>query len=80
MGKYLAPLGVFFMGNLALLIAFLLMPNIGSAGEQLATDTADMAHVFWNWTWVVGSVRLWVFLTLEFCVLWLTAKAFLKVR
>lgn len=80
MKKYLVPLGVFVLGNLALLVAFALMSFIGTAGDNLATDTAGMASTFWLWTWVVGGTRLWVFLALEFAVLLGTARAFLAVK
>lgn len=80
MSKYLAPLGVFVGGSGALLVAFLFMPAIGTAGETLAADTAAIASTFWGWGWVVGSVKLWVFLVLELVVLCGTAKAFLSVK
>lgn len=80
MGKYLTPLWVFVGGNLCLLIAWLFMPAIGTAGTQLAADTANISSTFWNWTWVVGSVKLLVYVAFELVVLYSTAKAFLAVK
>lgn len=80
MKKYLAPLGVFVMGNLTLLIVFLFLGTIGTAGETLAANTSGIASNFWGWTWAVGGVKLWVFLAFEGAVLFATAKTFLKVR
>lgn len=80
MTKYLAPLGVFVLGQVALLFVFVFMPMIGTASEQMVTDTAGMASTFWLWTWVGGGTKLWVFLVFEFAVLFGTAKAFLAVR
>ena len=80
MKKYLTPLWVFVFGNLCLLVVFLFLPAVGTAGEQLASNTASMAPVFWGWTWVVSSIKLWVFLVFEGAVLFMTAVAFLKVR
>lgn len=80
MKKYLMPLGIFVLGNLCLLVAFLFLPAIGTAGTQLAADTADKASYFWGWTWAVGGIKLWVLLGLELAVLYGTGKAFLKVH
>jgi len=80
MKKYLAPLWVFIGLNLLLLIVMLFMPAIGAAGDDLETDTAAMASTFWGWSWVVGSVRLWVWLGFEAAILFATAKAFLATR
>lgn len=80
MSKYFAPLGVFIGGQTFLLIGFLFWGALGDAGTQLAVDTADVASTFWGWTWVVGSVRLLVFLIVEGIILFSTAKAFLAVR
>ena len=80
MKKYLAPLGVFVMGNAALLVVFLFLSSIGDAGDQLAVDTAAMAPTFWNWTLVVDNVKFIVFLMFELVVLFLTGKALLAVR
>jgi uncharacterized integral membrane protein len=80
MTKYLAPLGVFLGGNVLLLILMLYFPAIKTASTQLAADTAAVASVFWGWTWVVSSVRLLVFVIAELTILFVTAKAFLKVR
>lgn len=80
MGKYLAPLGVFVVGNLALLVVFLFLTTIGNAGDQLLTDAGDMADVFWNFSMVASNVKFFVFLIFELVVLYLTGKAFLKVR
>lgn len=80
MTKYFAPLAVFVLGNFALLIAFVFLPAIGTGAEQLASDTANISSTFWGWTWVVGGTKLWVFLALEFAVLFGTAKAFLSVK
>ena len=63
-----------------MLVAFLFMPAIGTAGETLAADTAAIAGTFWGWGWVVGSVKLWVFLALWLVVLYGTAKTFLAVK
>lgn len=80
MSKYLAPLGVFIGGSFILLVAFLFMSAIGSAGEQLEAETAAIASTFWNWGMIVGNVKFWVFLILWLVVLYATARAFLKVR
>jgi len=80
MKKYFAPLWVFVGGQVVLLIAFLFFPAIGDAGTQLASDTANVSSTFWGWTWVVGSVKLIVFLVLEAFVLFATAKSFLGVK
>jgi len=80
MKKYLAPLWVFITLNVLLLVAFLFMPAIGTAGEELAEATAETGAFAWGWTWVVGSVKLIVFLVFELLILFITAKAFLAVR
>lgn len=80
MTKYLAPLGVFILGNLALLVVFLFLPAIGTAGEQLAADTAEIGSTFWKWSWAVGNVKFLVFVAFELVVLYGTARAFLAVR
>ena len=80
MSKYLAPLVIFVMGSLILLVAYIFMPAIGVAGEQLAAETAGVASTFWGWSWIVGGVKFWVFLMLWFAVLYATVRAFLKVR
>lgn len=78
--KHLTPLWVFLGGNITLLIVFLFLPALGDAGTQLEADTAGIASIFWGWSWVVGSVKLLVFLVLEMLVLFATAKAFLATR
>ncbi len=80
MRHYLAALGVFVSGQFILLIVFLFFPALNTAGTQLATDTAGIAPFFWGWTWVVGSVRMWVWLAIEATILFATAKAFLASR
>ncbi len=80
MKKYLAPLGVFCGGQLMLLIVFLFLPAVGTAGTKLAADTAAIGNNFWGWTWVVSSVKLWVWLAFELAVLYATALAFIHNR
>ena len=78
--KYLAPLGIFVGGSLTLLVAFLFLNAVGTAGEELATASAAHASTFWGWTWVAASVKLIVFLALWAVVLFATAKSFIKAR
>ncbi len=80
MMKYLRPLGVFLGGQLFLLIVFLFLPAIGTAGTGLAAATAEYDTVFWGWTWAVGAVKLWVVLFLELIVLYVTARTFLATK
>ena len=80
MSKYLAPLGIFVGGQFLILIVLLFFPAIGSAADQLASDTAGMASTFWGWTWVVSGTRLWVLMVLEGIILFVTAKAFLGLK
>ena len=82
MGKYLVPLGVFAGGQFVALICFLFLNTIGGAADQLAADTAEMAPVFWNWTWVSSgtTVKFVVFILIELLTLFATAKAFLHVK
>ena len=82
MGKYLAPLGIFCGGMLLALVLFLFLGTIGDAADKLGEDTAAMAPVFWNWTWVAqGSVvKFIVFIVVILLTLYATAKAFLRVR
>lgn len=80
MSKYFVPLGVFVIGNFALLVAFLFMPTIGAVSDNLSAETANISHIFWGWTWAVGGTRLWVYLALEAAVLFTTAKAFLAIK
>jgi hypothetical protein len=80
MTKYLAPLGVFLGGNALLLVLMLFFPAIKTSTTQLAADTAGVASVFWGWTWVVSSARLLIFIIAELAILYVTAKAFMKIR
>jgi len=78
--KYIRPLGIFLGGNILLLILFLFFGAFGNAAEQLQSDTAAIASTFWAWDWAVTSVRLWIYISAELAILFLTAKAFLAVR
>ncbi len=80
MKQYLLPLWIFCGGQLALLVVFLLFPAVETVRSQLETDTAAIASTFWGWTWVVGAVKLFIFLAVEAGILWATAKAFLANR
>ncbi len=78
MKKFLAPLGIFVLGQLVLLVVFLFMPAIGNAADNLSAETAAIASTFWGWTWVVTGTQFWVFLGLEGAVLFSAVVAFLK--
>ena len=80
MKKYLAPLGIFLGGSIMAVLAFVLLPAIGTAGDNLATATSSYESNFWGFSWIVGSVEFWVFFIIEMLVLVATFKAFLKVR
>lgn len=82
MTKYLLPIWIFVFGQIIALLCFLFLGTIGSAAEQLATDTAGIAGSFWNWSWVSNPnvVKFIVFLFVELITLFATAKAFLKVK
>jgi len=80
MKKFLAPLLVFAGSNIVLLIAFVFMGAIGTAGDALATSTTETGSYIWGWPWIVGGTRLWVWLFFELLILWGTAKAFLAMR
>jgi len=80
MSKYLLPLKVFVGGQVALLVVMLFFPALGDASTQLAADTAGDASLFWGWTWVVGSVKLIVFLVFELLIFYATARAILGAR
>jgi len=80
--KYLAPLGVFCFGMLVTLVLFLFLGTIETSVDQLATDTADIAPVFWNWSWIAqGEVVKFIIVVLAILLtLYGTAMAFLKVK
>jgi len=78
MTKFLAPLGIFIMGNLLLLVMFIFFPAIGTASDKLAEETAGFMG--WGWQWAVSSTRLLVFLIAELVILFAVAKSFLSSR
>lgn len=78
MSKYLAPLGVFIGGNLLLLILFIFLPSIGTAGNTLAAH--PNASTFWGMTWLAGGVKIIVFVLGELVVLGATFIAILKSK
>ena len=80
--KYLAPLGIFASGMIVALLLYLFLGTIGSAVDSLATDTAEVAPVFWNWTWVAQgtTVKFIIVVAVILLTLWATVRAFLKVR
>jgi len=80
MSEYLKPLWVFLGGNALLLVLWLFLPAIGDAGTALSAATAAHADTFWGWTWVVGSVKLFVVVLGELVVLFATFRAFLSAR
>jgi hypothetical protein len=71
---------VFVGGQFLLLIGFLLFPALNDASVKLASDTAPYASVFWGWSWVVSTTRLWVWLALEFAVIFASVMTFLHTR
>lgn len=81
--KYLVPLGIFAFGMIVALVLFLFLGSIGSAVDQMNTDTASITtSVFWNWDVVSSttSVKFIVFLLVMLLTLFASGKAFLKLR
>ncbi len=80
MKAFLMPLKVFVIGHLIVLVLTLFLPAIGSVGDQLAAESANMASTFWGWSWVSGSVKFWVIAIVEGLVLFSTGVAFLHSK
>lgn len=80
MKKYFAPLGIFVMGQLCLLLIYLFFPALGQAGTDLATNVPDASGVIWGWDWITGSVRLIIVVILELVILYGVARAFLAAK
>ena len=80
MSKFFLPLKIFVGGQFLMLIVLLFFTAVGDASDTLAANTTAMASTFWGWAWIVGGTRLWIWLSLELCILFATAKAFLEVR
>ena len=80
MTKYFAPLRIFVVGHILLLVVWLLMPAVGDAGDQLAAATAANASTFWGWTWVVSGLRFWVWLAFEAGILYVTARSLIGLK
>lgn len=78
MRKFFAPLIVFALGQGLMLILFLFMPAIGTAGSQLQADTAGWTG--WGWSWVTSSVELLVYIMVEGVTLFFVGLVFVKGR
>ena len=80
MKRFLLPLIVFASLNVGLIILFMMLGDIGAAGDALAVSTNGTSEYLWGWSWATGSVRFFVFAGAECGILWATAKAFLATR
>jgi len=82
MKRFFAPLGIFVIGNLFLLIVSLFLPALDTAVSNLDTETAAVSGFAWGWDWVMttGVARLFFYLVVEGFILFATAKAFLATR
>lgn len=78
MKNYLMPLWIFIGGQFLILILWLLLPSIGSAGDTIATN--PHISTFWGMTWASGSVRLLVIIAGELIVTILALLAFLRAK
>lgn len=80
MKHHLLPLWVFVSLNFLLVVGLLLLPEIGTAGTDLAASTNGSSENLWGWSWATGAVK-WVFFAgLELGIFFATAKAFLATR
>ena len=78
MKNYLMPLSIFVGGQFLILILWLLLPSIGSAGDTLATN--PHISTFWGMTWASGSVRLIIIIAGELIVTIAALIAFLHAK
>ncbi len=79
MKQWLAPLGVFAMGQILVLFLTLFLPAIDAAKDILNSETVAISGFAWGWTWLMsqGVVRFIIYFIVEALILWATAKAFL---
>lgn len=82
MKKSLAPLWVFCSGMFFTLFLFLFLGMIGDQVDELATDSAAIAPVFWNWSWIAQGdvVKFLLVLFAILLTLFATGVAFVKTR
>ena len=80
MRDFIAPLWIFIVGNIALLLLMLFFPAIGTVQTQLETDIAADAANYWGLSAIITSTRLIVFLIFETTILFFSGLAFLKLK
>lgn len=81
MKKYFAPLGIFVIGNLIMLAAFMFFSAFGTAGDAVATAATDTyGGLFWGLSWAAGSMRFLVYIFAELIILFSAGYAFIKTR
>jgi len=82
MKNFMAPMLVFVIGNITLLVVTLFLPAVDTQVATLASDTEEIASNFWGWEWLMtsGVVRWITYIIFEGFILWATGKAFLARR
>jgi len=75
MWKWLAPLGVFIVGMISLLIFQVFKEPIDDSVAVLQTQTADITENYWGWEWITspGVIVLILFVMVIGIVLWQVA-------
>lgn len=81
MKKYFAPLGIFVVGNLLLLVSLLFFSVFGTSGDAIASAATDTyGGVFWGLSWAAGSMRFLVYIVMELLILFGAGMAFIRVK
>lgn len=81
MKKYFAPLSIFLLGNILLLVAFLLFGVFGGIGDEIATEANDTyGGIFWGLDWFASKVEFLIYVVAELVIMFFAGKAFLKVK
>jgi len=80
MKKFFAPLVTFGGGMLTILVAFLFLPHVKEAGDELATDSATIRDTFWQGSMVFNGTNIMflVMIALVLVVLVNVAIAFIR--
>jgi hypothetical protein len=78
MKNYLMPLWIFVGGQFLILILWLFLSAIGTAGDTLATN--EHISTFWGMTWAAGSIRFIVIIAGELIVTIAALIAFLHAK
>jgi hypothetical protein len=80
--SWAAPLGIFIVGQIILLVLFVFMPSIDSAVNSTAVATANVTSTFWGWGWLMtnGTVKFLLYGLGELVVMGLTFIALMKSK